>query len=81
MSPKFRVTQPVFMVAANRLVQPVVIKKILYDEKAYLVGFESAGELKIPESRLFASREEAEAYLVQFKKDRADARKYRDKLR
>ena len=77
---KFKVTQTVYMIASNRIVQPVIVKKISEDEKTYLVGFEMAGEMWINEGRLFANKEKAEAYLKQFKKDRKGVRKYREKL-
>ena len=80
MSPKFRVTQPVYMVASNRMVQLVTVKQIDYDKKLYLVGFESAGGIWVNENRLFAEEAEAVKYLKQFKKDRENVRKYRDKL-
>lgn len=75
---KFKVTQTVYMIASNRIVQPVIVRSI--DEDMHLVGFEMAGNLWVHESRLFAKEEEAEAYLKQFKKDRKGIRQYRNKL-
>ena len=53
---KYNIMQPVYMIASNRIVQPVIIKDIIGD--MYLVSFESSGTLWLPESRLFASRDE-----------------------
>ena len=77
---KYKVTQTVYMIASNKIVQPVIIKRISDDERSYLVGFEMAGEMWIPESRLFSNIEAAKAYLEQFKKERKSVRRYQDKL-
>ena len=76
---RYHVTQPVYIVASNRMVQSVTVKDYLGD--MYLVGFESAGSLWLPESRLFPSRSEAARYLKEFKDSRKDRRKHRDRLR
>ena len=54
---KFKVNQTVYMIASNRIVQPVSVKKI--EDNRYLVGFERSGEMWISENRLFASQEDA----------------------
>ena len=58
---KYKLNQTVYMIASNRIVQPVVVKKT--DDNQYLVGFERSGEMWVSESRLFASQEDAEKYL------------------
>ena len=76
----FKITQTVYMIASNRIVQPVVVKKISEDGSMYLVGFERAGQMWVSEDRLFARQEDAETYLRHFKKERNGVRSYRDKL-
>ena len=77
---RFKITQTVYMTASNRIVQPVIVKKISEDGSMYLVGFERSGEFWVHEERLFARQEDAETYLKHFKKDRRGVRKYRDNL-
>ena len=80
MSSLFKITQTVYMIASNRIVQPVVVKKISEDGSMYLVGFERSGAFWVHEDRLFSRKEDAETYLKHFKKERRGVRKYRDKL-
>ena len=75
---KYYVTQPVYMVASNRMVQPVFVKDNIGD--MYLVKFESSGSIWLHESRLFPSRNEASNYLKQFRQARQGKRSYREIL-
>lgn len=71
----FNVTQMVYMIASNRIVQPVVINSILEDDW-YVVGYESSEGLCVSESQLFVNRDEAEDYLKQCMRARRGVRQY-----
>ena len=76
---KYAITQLVYIVASNRLVQPVTIRDRLED--MYLVNFESSGSMWIHESRIFPSRKEAAVFLKEFKESRKDKIKHMDRLK
>ena len=75
---KFSPRQLVYIIASNRIVQPVTVRDSIDD--MYLVEFERSGSLWVHEERLFESYERADAYLQEFKKSRRDVRDYRQKL-
>ena len=76
---KFKVNQPVYMIVSNRIVQPVIIKRI--DDNQYLVGFERSGEMWVSENRLFASQEDANNYLGEITFQQPKVLTYIDKVR
>ena len=76
---KFKVKQTVYMIASNRIVQPVIIKRI--DDNQYLVGFERSGEMWVSENRLFASQEDANNYLGEITFQQPKVLTYIDKVR
>ena len=76
---RFKVAQTVYMIASNRIVQPVVVKKI--DDDMYLVGFERSGETWVPEDRLYARKEEAERSLEAVTFEQPKVITYIDKVR
>ena len=71
---EFKTDQQVYMLASNRIVQPVTIKAILFG--MCRVGFECSGDIWIPESRLYASKEEAEANLPEYQPAYPNVRTY-----
>ena len=76
---KFKVNQTVYMIASNRIVQPVSVKKI--EDNRYLVGFERSGEMWISENRLFASQEDANESLGEINFQQPKVLTYIDKVR
>ena len=76
---KFKVNQTVYMIASNRIVQPVVVKKT--GDSQYLVGFERSGEMWVSENRLFASQEDANNYLGEITFQQPKVLTYIDKVR
>ena len=75
---RFSPRQIVYMIASNRIVQPVTVRDFIDD--MYLVEFERSGSLWVHEDRLFDSHERADAYLKEFKKSRMNVKNYRQKL-
>ena len=76
---EYKVNQTVYMIASNRIVQPVVVKKT--EDNQYLVGFERSGEMWVSESRLFASQEDANNYLGEITFQQPKVLTYIDKVR
>ena len=65
---RFSSGQIVYMIASNRIVQPVKVRDSLND--MYLVQFEKSGSMWVQEDRLFDSKALAEKYLRKLKKRR-----------
>ena len=76
---EYKVNQTVYMIASNRIVQPVVVKKT--EDNQYLVGFERSGEMWVSESRLFASQEDANESLGEIGFQQPKVLTFIDKLR
>ena len=76
---KYKLNQTVYMIASNRIVQPVVVKKT--DDNQYLVGFERSGEMQVSESRLFASMEDANEALGEINFQQPKVLTFIDKVR
>ena len=76
---KFKVNQPVYMIVSNRIVQPVIIKRM--EDNQYLVGFERSGEMWVSENRLFASQEDANNYLGEITFQQPKVLTFIDKMR
>ena len=76
---RFKVNQTVYMIASNRIVQPVIVKRI--DDNRYLVGFEKSGEIWVSESRLFVSQTDANESLGEINFHQPKVLTYIDKVR
>ena len=76
---KFKVNQTVYMIASNRIVQPIIIKRI--EDNQYLVGFERSGEMWVSESRLFASQKDANESLGEINFQQPKVLTFIDKVR
>ena len=81
MSNKFQIGQIYYMIATNRIVQPVTIIRIR--ENKCLVKLERSGEMWVTENRLFENKADAEKAISEkrFTLDQPQMLSYIDKLK
>ena len=75
----FYADQIAYITVSNQVVQPVTILRIA--NKMCLVRLERAGEMWVPESRLYARKKDAEKAVSHFRLARPKVLTYIDKIR
>ena len=75
---KYRKGQHVYILAANSIVQEVVVRKEA--DHIYTLALKQSGLLHLPEGRIYSSRESAEEHMKKVREDRGRQPSYLEKI-